>query len=47
LEVSLRYFTAAFDVGWSSLESDDVRLLELKFRRVFNRDDALGLRNVS
>ncbi len=44
-EVSLRDFTTTFDVRWPCFESDDVRLLQLKFRRVFNRDDAFVFRN--
>jgi hypothetical protein len=45
-QISLRYFTTAFDVGWSCFESDDVRLLELKFRRVFDGDDTFVLGNI-
>ena len=37
----------AFDVGRAGFEADDVLLLELQFGRVFDGDDALGVRDVS
>ena len=37
----------AFDVGRTRFQTDDVFLLELQFGRVFDGDDALGVRNVS
>ena len=46
-QISLGNFTATFDVGRSGFESDDVRLLQLKFCRVFNRDDAFVFGDVS
>src|SRR6185437_8957502 len=33
--------TTPLDVGWSSFEPYDVRLLQLKLRRVFDRHDTL------
>jgi hypothetical protein len=46
-EIALRHFAAPFDVGRARFESDDVRLLQLQLRRVFNRDDALIFGDVS
>ena len=43
-QVALRYFALAFDVGRTRFEADDVRLLQLQLCRVFNRHDALALR---
>src|SRR5690349_11411125 len=40
-EITLRDFTTTFNVWRPCFEPDCVRLLELKFRRVFDRDDAL------
>src|SRR6185437_7325198 len=34
---------ATFDVDWAALESHNVMLLELKFSRVFDGDDAFGV----
>src|SRR5579862_8799620 len=36
----------AFDVGWARLQANDVFLVQLQFGRVFNRDDALAIRNI-
>src|SRR5215471_799522 len=40
-EIPLCDSTLAFDVRWTSFESDDVRLLQLQFGRVFYRDNPL------
>ena len=44
-EISLRDFATTFDIRRPGFQSDDVRLLQLKFGRVFNRNDAFVFGN--
>ena len=44
-QVSLGNLTATLDIDLAGLESNDVRLLQLQFSGVFDRDDPFALRN--
>src|SRR4029079_10304079 len=44
-EVGRLDLALAFDVGRAGFEADDVILLQLKFGRVFDRDDAVFVRD--
>ena len=46
-QVPGRYFALAFDIWRSGLQSNNVRLLQLQFGRVLDRDDSLIFRNVA
>ncbi len=46
-QIALSHFAAAFDVRRPRFQANDVRLLELQFRRVFDRDHALVRRGCS
>ena len=39
-QIALANFTLAFDVGWTRLHAPDMRLLQLQFGRVLNRDQS-------
>ena len=42
-EISLKYLSFSFQIAWPGLETDNVRLLELELRGVFDRYDALAM----
>ena len=44
-EIADSYLALAFDIGWPGFQSHNVVLAKLKFGRVFDRDDALIVRN--
>ena len=44
-EVALSHFPLALDIGGARLQSADVRLLQLQFGRIFDRDQAFPGRN--
>ena len=46
-QLPLPHRALAFDVGRAGFQADDVFLLELQFGRVFDGDDAVGIRNVA
>ena len=45
-QIALRHFASTFDIGRPSFQADHVRLLQLQFSRVFDRDDAFVFGNV-